>query len=224
MSASSTGQAGRGRVVAVSAALAVLPLTACSVPREADLASGGSAGAAAASPSPSLSLSVSAPAPPSPTSSPSASPSPIPSPAPVPVKAPRPKAVKGYTLGAPPRSVPNPLAGVKGATEVFGATTVRSVSANGKPVGLVFQFAVRPQYLNDPQVIGAVVSRLTSSITRSGVPLQEQTWGGRPVRVGSSAKNGTIALWYRGGVLTVVVGGAEPGVVTSYAKALLAAS
>jgi hypothetical protein len=220
VSASSTGRAGRGRVVAVSAALVVLPLTACSVPREADLASGGSA--VAASPSPSLSLSVSVP--PSQTPSPSASPSPIPSPAPAPVKPPRPKAVKGYTLGAAPRSVPNPLAGVKGANEVFGATTVRSVSTNGKPVGLVFLFAVRPEYLNDPQVIGPVVTRLTNSISRSGVPLKEQTWGGRPVRVGSSAKNGTIALWYRGGVLTVVVGGADPGVVTSYAKALLAVS
>jgi len=140
------------------------------------------------------------------------------------VKPPSPKAVKGYTLGAPPRSVPNPLAGVKGANEVFGATTVRSISTKGRPVGLVFQFAVRPQYLNDPQVIGAVVSRLTSSISRSGVPLRQQTWGGRPVSVGSSAKNGTIALWYRAGVLTVVVGGADPGVVTSYAKGLLAAS
>jgi hypothetical protein len=148
----------------------------------------------------------------------------MPSPSLAPVKPPTPKAVKGYTLGPAPRSVPNPLAGVKGGNEVFGATTVRSVSANGKPVGLVFQFAVRPQYLNDPQVIGMVVSRLTSSISRSGVPLREQTWGGRPVRVGSSAKNGTIALWYRRGVLTVVVGGADPGAVTSYARQLLAVS
>ncbi len=42
--------------------------------------------------------------------------------------------------------------------------------------------------------------------------------------MGSSAKNGTIALWYRAGVLTVVVGGADPGAVTSYAKQLLAVS
>jgi hypothetical protein len=202
--------------------LAALPLVACAVPREADLASG--AGALSVSPSPSLSVSVLASPTPSPSVSPTPSPTPSPSPTLAPVRPPRPKAVKGYTLGAPPRSVPNPLAGVKGANEVFGATTVRSVSAKGKPVGLVFLFAVRPQYLNDPKVIGAVVSRLASSISRSGVPLRRQTWGGRRVYAGSSAKNGTIALWYRGGVLTVVVGGADPGAVTSYAKQLLAVS
>jgi hypothetical protein len=120
--------------------------------------------------------------------------------------------------------VPNPLKGVKGANEVFGAMTVRSVSRKGTPVGLVFLFAVRPQYLNDTQVTGAVVSRLTSSISRGGVPLKVQKWGGRTVSAGSSAKNGTIVLWYRGGVLSVVVGGGDSGAVTAYAKALVAIS
>jgi hypothetical protein len=120
--------------------------------------------------------------------------------------------------------VPNPLEGVKGANEVFGAMTVRSVSRKGTPVGLVFLFAVRPQYLNDPQVTGAVVSRLTSSISRGGVPLKVHKWGGRTVSAGSSAKNGTIVLWYRGGVLSVVVGGGDQGGVTAYAKALVAIS
>jgi hypothetical protein len=141
-----------------------------------------------------------------------------------PVKPPTPKVVEGYVLSAAPRSVPNPLKGVKGAAEVFGATTVRSVSTRGTPVGLVFLFAVRPQYLNDPQVTGAVVGRLTSSISRSGVPLKMQKWGGRTVCAGSSGKNGTIVLWYRRGVLSVVVGGADPGVVNSYGKALVAVS
>jgi hypothetical protein len=206
-------------VAVVSAASAVLPLAACSVPREADLVSGGTA---VPSPSPSVSLAVSVPA--SPAPSPSLSPSPPTTLALTPVKPPRPKAVRGYTLSAAPRSVPNPLKGVKGANEVFGATTVRSVSTKGRPVGLVFLFAVRPQYLNDPQVTGAVVSRLTSSISRSGVPLKMRTWGGRRVCAGSSGKNGTIVLWYRRGVLSVVVGGADPAVVNSYAKALVAVS
>jgi hypothetical protein len=141
-----------------------------------------------------------------------------------PVKPPVPKTVKGYTLGSAPGSVPNPLAGVKGAAEVFGATTVRSVTTKGAPVGLVFLFAVRPQYLGDSQVTGAVFSRLATSITRSGLPLREQQWGRQQVCVGSSTKNGTIAVWYKGGVLTVVVGGADPSVVTGYAKALAATS
>ena len=135
-----------------------------------------------------------------------------------------PKAVKGYVLTSAPRSVPNPLAGVKGANELFGAMTVRSVSTRGTPVGLTFLFAVRPQYLNDAVVTGAVFSRLAASITRSGVPLEEQRWGRRTVCAGSSSKNGTIAVWYTRGVLSVVVGGADPATVTTYAKALAAVS
>jgi hypothetical protein len=207
-------------VVVVAAACGVLPLAACSVPREADLTSG------ANSPSSSLSPALSVPA--SPTPSPSASPSPSPSPSRTPtfapLKPPTPKAVKGYTLRSAPRPVPNPLKGVKGANEVFGATTVRSVSTKGRPVALVFLFAVRPQYLNDPQVTNAVVSRLANSISRSGVPLKQQKLGRRTVSAGSSARNGTIVLWYRRGVLSVVVGGGDKGAVLAYAKALAAVS
>jgi hypothetical protein len=222
VSGSSTGRSGRRRIVAVavSASVGVLPLAGCSVPREADLVSSASE-AGLPSPSPSGSPAVSVLA--APTPSPPASPSPPPSPTFAPLKPPTPKVIKGYRLSAAPRSVPNPLKGVKGANDVFGAMTVRSVSANGKPVGLVFLFAVRPQYLNDPQVTGAVLSRLTSSITRGGVPLKKQKWGRQTVCAGSSGKNGTIVIWNRGGVLSVVVGG-NPGGVTSYAKALVAAS
>jgi hypothetical protein len=202
-------------------ACGVLPLAACSIPREADLASGAS-GAGAPSPSPSLVPAVSVPA--SPTPTPSASPTPFPTTTPARVRPPTPKAVKGYTLSAAPRSVPNPLAGVKGANEVFGAMTVRSVSAKGTPVGLLFLFAVRPQHLSDPQVTNAVVSRLANSISRNGVPLKEQKLGRQTVSAGSSAKNGTIVLWYRRGVLSVVVGGGDKGAVLAYAKALAALS
>lgn len=223
MSGSSTRRGRQRRAVAVAVALGVLPLGACSVPREADLAAGVPAkGAPSPSAPPSVSVAVSVPA--SVTPTPSAAPTPTPAPVATAVRPPRPKAVTGYALGTAPRSVPNPLAGVKGANEVFGATTVRSVSTKGKPVGLVFLFAVRPQYLTDSQVTGAVVSRLASSITRSGVPLKEQTWGRRTVCAGSSDKNGTIVIWMRGGVLSVVVGGGDAGAVTSYAKALLAVS
>jgi hypothetical protein len=163
---------------------------------------------------------------PTPTPTPSASltPTPIPTPTFAPVKPPVPPSVAGYTLTPAPRSVPNPLTGVKGADQVFGASTVRSVSTRGTPVGLVFRFAVRPQYLSDPQVIDAVVSRLATSIKRGGVPLTMQRFGKRRVLAGSSAKNGTIVLWYMHGVLTVVVGGGNPAAVTGYAKGLVAAS
>ena len=226
MSGSSNRRGGRGHVAALAWALAVLPLgvlslAACSVPREADLAAAASPNGV---PSSSPSLSLDAPAPVSAASvTPSASPVPRPSPTLAPVKPPVPKAVKGYRLSTAPRSVPNPMARVKGANEVFGATTVRSVSTKGTPVGLVFLFAVRPQYYADSQVTGAVVSRLASSISRSGVRLTEQRWSGRRVCAGSSDKNGTIAIWYRHGVLTVVAG-ADPGVVTAYAKRLVAVS
>lgn len=228
MSGSSGGADRRRRLLAL-VPLGVLVLAACSVPREADLAAGGTAGGV---PSPAVTSSGPPPAPvvaagsissaPSPSASPT--PSSTPSPTFAPVKPPVLKAVKGYTLSAAPRSVPNPLAGVKGANDLFGATTVRAVSTKGTPVGLTFLFAVRPQYLDDTQITGAVFSRLAASITRSGVPLEEVRWGRRTVCVGSSAKNGTIAVWYTKGVLTVVVGGADPAVVTAYAKALAAVS
>jgi hypothetical protein len=56
------------------------------------------------------------------------------------------------------------------------------------------------------------------------VPLHQQRFGRRTVSAGSSGKNGTIVLWCADGVLTVVVGGADPAVVTGFAKALSAAS
>jgi hypothetical protein len=91
-------------------------------------------------------------------------------------------------------------------------------------VGLLFLFAVRPQYLDNSQVTKAVASRLATSVTKGGVPLHQQHFGRRTVSAGSSGKNGTIVLWCADGVLTVVVGGADPAVVTGFAKALSAAS
>ena len=38
--------------------------------------------------------------------------------------------------------------------------------------------------------------------------------------VAMSAKDGTIVVWYTRGVLGVVVGGADPAVVTGYAQGL----
>jgi hypothetical protein len=89
---------------------------------------------------------------------------------------------------------------------------------------LVFRFAVRPQYLKQSAVIDAVVSRLSGSITRGGVPLTRQRYGRRTVLAGSSARNGTIVVWYVHGVLSVVVGGGNATSVTRYASALVAAS
>jgi hypothetical protein len=207
------------------ASLAVLPLVACSVPREADVVESRSTAdppSASVSPSesPSTLIVEVRPA----TATPSASASPVASPKPTPVKPPVPPEVPGYTLGAAPRSVPNPMTGVKGAADVFGAMTVRSVSRKGAPVGLLFLFAVRPQYLDNSQVTKAVASRLATSVTKGGVPLHQQHFGRRTVSAGSSGKNGTIVLWCADGVLTVVVGGADPAVVTGFARALSAAS
>jgi hypothetical protein len=127
-------------------------LSACSVPREADLttsdspaAAVSSAAPAPSSPSPVVEAGASgAPAALSASASPSTSPSPSP-PAPR-VPPPTPVAVAGYTLNSAASSVGDPLADVKGASAVFGALTTRSVSKGGTPIGLLFLFAVRPQY------------------------------------------------------------------------------
>jgi hypothetical protein len=207
----------------------VAPLTACSVPRDADLTAASPGGRAAdvtsgpprPSPSPVVERAVSnaAAAP-----SPSVSPIPSPSPRPQPVRKPTPVAVAGYSLSAPPGSVANPLAGIKGATEVFGALTVRSVTKGGAPVGLLFLFAVRPEYTSDPSVASVVLAQITAAITRGGAPVTMQRFGRQEVGVASSAASGTIVVWLANGVLAVVVGGSDPSLVTGYARAYIAAS
>jgi hypothetical protein len=206
----------------------VAPLCACSVPREADVA-GAATGApstpSAALPSPVIESAVTSVAPsPSPSASRSPSPSPPRPPAPQQVKAPNPVVVKGYSLSAAPRSVTNPLAGVRGAADVFGASTVRSVAKGGTPVGLLFLFAVRPEHARDPAVAAAVLSRVTAAISRNGAPVTMQRFGRQRVGVASSARYGTIVVWLANGVLAVVVGGGDPSLVTGYARAYIAAA
>ena len=49
-----------------------------------------------------------------------------------------------------------------------------------------------------------------------------QRFGDQRVAVGTSAKKGTIVLWYERDVLHVVLGGGDPDTVTGYAKAYVA--
>lgn len=200
-------------------------LAACSVPREADLAAGAAAGAVpatplAAAPRPAIaSATISAtPSPPSasPLTTRSASPSPQ-------VRKPTPAAVPGYTLTSAPASVGNPLSDVKGARDVFGPSVSRSVGKGTSPVGLLFLFAVRPQYLQDSTMTSVLLSRVTTGMTRGGVPARLQRFGRQKVAVASSANGGTIVVWLAGGVLAVVCG-ADPAPVTTYARAYIAAS
>jgi hypothetical protein len=208
------------------AAGAVAPLCACSVPREAD-----SAGAALASrpptplPSPVVEpAAASATSSPSPSATPSQSPKPTPSPTPQRVKPPTPVAVPGYTLSAPPGSVADPLDSIRDATDVFGACTAKSVAKGGTPVGLLYLFAVRPEYMTDPTVASVVLPRVVAGITRGGAPVTMQQFGRQQVGVASSAQFGTIVVWLANGVLAVVVGGGDSSLVTGYARAYIAAS
>jgi hypothetical protein len=171
------------------------------------------------SPSPVIEHAVSSGAP---ATSPSVSPSP--SPRPPSEKSPTPVAVAGYSLTAPPGSVANPLAGIKGATDVFGALTIRSVAKGATPVGLLFLFAVRPEYMSDPSVASVVLAQITAAITRGGAQVTMQRIGRQQVGVASSATYGTIVVWLANGVLAVVVGGGDPSLVTGYARAYIAAT
>lgn len=205
----------------------VAPLCACSVPREADVAgkvTGAAPTPSAAPPSPLVESAVSSAAA---SPSPSASPSPRPRrprpPARRPVKPPTPVAVKGYSLSAAPPSVADPLAGIPGAKDVFGAQLVRSVAKGGTRIGLLFLFAVRPEYAGDPAVAAVVLPRITAGITRGGAPVTMRRFGRQLVGVASSARYGTIVVWLAKGVLAVVVGGGDPSLVTGYAKAYIAA-
>jgi hypothetical protein len=203
-------------------------LSACSVPREAELTST-HAGAATASPVPSplppsavdpaTSASLSA----SPSPSPSPSVAPAPSPKRRPVRPPRPHPVAGYELSTAPRAVANPLADVKGAGDVFGPVTVRSVAKGGTSVGLLFLFAVRPEYVDNPAVASVVLPRVTAGISRGGMPVTMQRLSGQRVAVASSPKTGTIVVWLSKGVLAVIVSGRDASLVTGYARAYIAA-
>jgi hypothetical protein len=133
-------------------------------------------------------------------------------------------AVPGYTLRVAPGSVGNPLADVRGANQVFGPMTVRSVSKGGTPVGLLFLFPVRPEYSSGPDLASVVLSRVIAGIERGGTPVTMQRFDRQRVGVASSARNGTIVVWLSKGVLAVVVGGSDPALATGYARAYIAAS
>jgi hypothetical protein len=204
---------GRAAALAVAAALAAAPFAACSVPREADLATTGSPASTTA---------------PTPTPTPTVTPTPTPSttatptPTPTAVKAPTATAIPGYRLSAAPRGLGDPLEAVRGAGNLFGAVTVKSVAKDDTPVGLLFLFAVRPQGVGDPRISSLVLPKVVAGVTGGGIPVKMQRFGDQRVAVGTSAKKGTIVLWYDRGVLHVVLGGGEPATVTGYAKAYVA--
>jgi hypothetical protein len=213
-----------------AAAVAAAALAGCSVPREADLlASGSPSSATTPTPMPTptptpppVPTATPAPTPTSPPA-PTATPAPTPTPTPRPraVKAPTAKAVPGYRLSAAPRGLGDPLEAVRGAGDLFGAVTVKSVTKGDTPVGLLFLFAVRPQDVGDPRIASLVLPKVVAGVTGGGIPVKMQRFGDQRVAVGSSAKQGTIVLWYNAGVLAVVLGGG-PDMVTRYAKAYVA--
>ena len=225
------------RAVALAATLAAAAcLAGCSVPRERDqggttAASGaatpGGAGGAVATPS--VSAVASGPgagAAPAAVSSPVAvaapSPSAVPSPSAAPVRTPVPHQVAGYALTAPPRSLGDPLGVVRGARDLFGAATARSVGKGGAPLGVLMLLALRPEYVGNRDIEQMLVPKVVAGMTSGGVKPWFATWSGLRVAVVMSAKDGTIVVWYSRGVLGVVVGGADPAVVTGYAKAYVA--
>jgi hypothetical protein len=209
------GRQGRAAGLAVVTTLIAGPLAACSVPREADLAASSSP-ASTAAPAPTQT--------PTPTPAPVAvkAPTPTPTPTPAAVKAPTPKTLPGYRLSAPPRGLGDPLEAVRGAGDLFGAVTVKTVAKGGTPVGLLFLFAVRPENVGDPRISSLVLPKVVAGVTGGGIPVKMQRFGSQRVAVGSSAKKGTIVLWYDAGVLAVVLGGGDPATVTGYARAYVA--
>jgi hypothetical protein len=130
--------------------------------------------------------------------------------------------VPGYTLSAAPRALGDPLAAVRGAGDLFGAVTVKSVAHGDTPVGLLFLFAVRSQAVGDPSISSLVLPKVVDGVTGGGIKVAMQRFGSQRVAIGSSPTKGTIVLWYDAGVLAVVVGGGNPATVTDYARAYIA--
>jgi hypothetical protein len=207
----------RAAALAAASALATSALAACSVPREADLTASGSPTPSAATMSPTPTLTPT----PTPTPTPTATPTRTPTPTPK-VVPPTAKRVPGYTLTAAPRRLGDPLAAVRGAGDLFGAATVKSVARGDTPVGVLFLFAVRPQAVDDPRISSLVLPKVVDGVTGGGMKMSMQRFGSQRVAVGSSPTKGTIVLWYDEGVLAVVVGGGDPAKVTGYARAYIA--
>jgi hypothetical protein len=196
------------------------------VPREADgPGPAGSAAADARAVTPAASVAdVAAPSAAGPSATAAATPSTraVPSPSRAPARTPVPHQVAGYALTAPPGSLGDPLDVVRGARDLFGAATARSVGKGGAPVGVLMLLALRPEYVGDRGIESMLVPKVVAGMTSGGVKPVFQTWSGLRVGVAMSAKDGTIVVWYSRGVLGVVVGGADPAVVTGYARAYLA--
>ncbi len=219
--------------VATAALAGVLAgvLAGCSVPREADLAAGGSTSNTSASGSPSAASGTPAASVPAVPVAPAAQGSPgpevtatvSPSPSAGPVRAPTPVGVKGYDLARAPRSLSDPLAVAHGARDLFGAGTARAVSKSGTPVGVLLLLALRPEFVGNRAVEHMLVPKVVAGIASSGVKPRYTTWSGVSVAVASSAKVGTIVVWYSRGVLGVIACGGDPALATGYVKAYLAA-
>jgi len=217
-------------LAAVTAALTGV-LAGCSVPREADLAGRGSGSNTSAAGSPSAARgtpAASGPAVPvAPVAQGSTGPgvpaAPSPSRSAGPVRPPAPVPVKGYHLTAPPGSLGDPLAVARGSRDLFGAGTARSVSKAGTPVGVLLLLALRPGFVGDRPVEQMLVPKVVAGMASSGVKPRFATWSGVYVAVASSAKDGTIVVWYSRGVLGVVACGGDPVLATGYVKAYLAA-
>ena len=133
-----------------------------------------------------------------------------------------PHQVAGYALTAAPRTLGNPLDVVRAARDLFCAGTARSVVRGGTRVGVLMLLALRPEYVGDHGIEAMLVPKVVAGITSGGVTPAFRTWSGLRVGVAMSAKDGTIVVWYTRGVLGVVVGGADPAVVTGYARAYVA--
>jgi hypothetical protein len=106
---------------------------------------------------------------------------------------------------------------------VFGAATARSVTKGGTSVGVLVLFALRSDYRGNAAVESMLVRKVVDGMTSSGVTPTTRTLSGQRVAIASTAKDGTVVVWYSRPVLGVVAGGADPALVTEYARAYLAA-
>ena len=130
---------------------------------------------------------------------------------------------RATTWRGAPRSLGDPLAVAHGARDLFGAGTARAVGKSGTPVGVLLLLALRPEFVGNRAVEHMLVPKVVAGIASSGVKPRYTTWSGVSVAVASSAKDGTIVVWYSRGVLGVVACGGDPALATGYVKAYLAA-
>jgi hypothetical protein len=138
--------------------------------------------------------------------------------------APTPAAVAGYTLTASTPAVQRKFETVAGQFPgTFSGLTVRSVAKGNQVTGTLVLLGLHPQLVGNTTVEEHLVPGMVKGMSGQGAKVTTQKVGGQNVAV-ATTKTTSIVVWYRAGVMTMVLGNAaDPAPSLAFTQAYLAA-